>query len=119
MKMAYFKINDVDYSMYVNQLKVGKKAVYNAQTNAAGNSVVDYINSKREIEVGIIPLTDAAMANLQAAIDAFNVSISFRNPKTNELETIVCIIPDDNVEYYTIQADKVMYNAFTLKFIEL
>ena len=50
---------------------------------------------------------------------AFNVFISFRNPKTNELETIECIIPDDNVEYYTIQADKVMYNAFTLKFIEL
>lgn len=117
--MAYFKINDIDYSMYVNQLKVAKKAVYNSQTNAAGDSVVDYLNSKREIEVGIIPLDDAAMANLQAAIDAFNVFISFRNPKTNELEKIECIIPDDNVEYYTIQADKVMYNAFTLKFIEL
>lgn len=119
MTMAYFKINNVDYSMYVNELKINNKAVYNSQTNAAGNSVVDYINSKREIEVGIIPLNDVVMAKLKAAIDAFNVFISFRNPKTNELETIECIIPDDNIEYYTIQADKVMYNAFSLKFIEL
>jgi hypothetical protein len=117
--MAYFKIGDIDYSTYVNELKVNKNNVYNAQTNAAGNTVVDYINAKREIEVGIIPLNDTVMAQLQAAIDAFNVSISFRNPKTNELETINCVIPSDNVEYYTIQADKVMYKAFTLTFIEL
>ena len=118
--MAYFKIDNVDYSMYVNELKVNKSSVYNAQTNAAGNTVVDYINSKREIEVGIIPLNDVAMQQLQTAIDAFNVSISFRNPKTNALEDGVnCIIPDNGIEYYTIQADKVMYNAFTLKFIEL
>lgn len=118
--MAYFKIDGVDYSMYVNQLRINKNSVYNAQTNAAGNSVVDYINSKREIEVGIIPLNGATMAQLQTAIDAFNVSISFRNPKTGELEEDVnCIIPENGIEYYTIQADKVMYNAFTLKFIEL
>lgn len=118
--MAYFKIDGVDYSMYVNELKVNKSSNYNAQTNAAGNTVVDYINAKREIEVGIIPLNATVMAQLQEAIDAFNVSISFRNPKTNVLEEDVnCIIPDNGVEYYTIQADKVMYNAFTLTFTEL
>lgn len=118
--MAYFKIGNTDYSMYVNKLSINKGANYNAKTNAAGNTVVDYINHKRTIEVGIIPLDSAAMVALQTAIDAFNVSISFRNPKTGALETGVnCIIPSDNVEYYTIQADKVMYNAFTLEFIEL
>lgn len=54
--MAYFKIGDVDFSLYVNSLKVSKTANYSAQTNAAGDTVVDYINSKRTIEVGIIPL---------------------------------------------------------------
>lgn len=118
--MAYFKINNVDYSMYVNSLVISKETNYTAQTNAAGDSVVDYINSKREIEVGIIPLDDAAMAQLQTAIDAFNVSISFRNPKTNALEENVnCIIPETEIEYYTIQVNKVMYNALTLTFIEL
>lgn len=118
--MAYFKIDDIDFSTYVNGLKVNKKSVYNAQTNAAGNTVTDFITAKREIEVGIIPLNDTVMSQLQTAIDKFNVSISFRNPKTNALEEGVnCIIPDNGIEYYTIQADKVMYKAFTLKFIEL
>lgn len=118
--MSYFKIGDKDYSMYVNKLNVNKEATYNAQTNAAGNTVVDYINHKRTIEVGIIPLDSADMAALLTDIDAFNVSISFRNPQTGTLEEGVnCIIPSSNVEYYTIQADKVNYNAFSLEFIEL
>ena len=118
--MAYFKINNIDFSMYVNELKVDTENNYNAQTNAAGDTVVDYLNKKRTIEVGIIPLNDTAMADLQTAIDAFNVSISFRNPKTNQLEENVnVIIPSSGVEYYTIRADKVMYKAFSLQFIEL
>ena len=118
--MAYFKINDVDYSMYVNELNIKKAHKYNAQTNAAGDTVVDYINSKREIEVGIIALDSSVMPQLLEAIDGFNVSISFRNPKTNALEENVnCIIPDNEVEYYTIQADKVMYNGLNLTFTEL
>lgn len=118
--MEYFKINNKDFSMYVNELKVGKSSNYNAQTNAAGNTVVDYINKKHIVEVGFIPLDGAEMLALQQAIDAFNVSLSFRNPLTNEIvENINCIIPESNVEYYTIQVDKVMYKAFTLTFTEL
>lgn len=117
--MAYFMINDIDYSHCVNELKVGTEANYNAQTNAAGDTVVDYINTKRIIEVGIIPLNELTLANLTTAIDNFNVAITFLNPKANTVETINCIIPSSNVEYYTIQTDKVMSKAFTLQFIEL
>lgn len=117
--MAYLKINDVDYSMYCNALTVSKNHNYNSQTNAAGNTVADLISSKRVIDVGIIPLDENAMKTLLSAIDAFNVSLSFRNPLTNELETINCIIPSNKVDYYTIQVGKVMYKAFTLQFAEL
>ena len=117
--MAYFKINNNDYSMYVSGLKVGEKVNYTAQTNAAGNTVVDYINSKRTIEVEIIPLNDATMQQLLNDVAAFNVAVTFRNPKTNALETANCIIPSSNVDYYTIQVSKVRYNAFTLTFTEL
>lgn len=118
--MAYFKINGVDYSMYVNELKVNKKANYNAKVNAHGDTVVDLINHKRTIEVGIIPLTDDIMKELLTAIDGFSVSISFLNPLTGVLEeNVACIIPARDVEYYTIQTNKVMFNAFTLTFTEL
>ena len=112
--MAYFKIGDVDFSAYVNELNVSSEANFNSQTNAAGDTVVDFVNKKREVEVGIIPLDDAAMKALQAAIEAFNVSISYRDPKTGVLAEMNAIIPEDEVQYYTIQADKVMYKAFTL-----
>ena len=117
--MAYFKIGKTDFSNIVNELKIDNTSNYNSQTNAAGNTVVDYINTKRIIEVGIIPLDDTDMANLQTAIKDFDVMISFRNPRTNQLETIFCIVPESGVEYYTIQANKVMYKAFRIKFIEL
>lgn len=118
--MAYFKIGANDYSMYTNALNIETNVKYNAQTNAAGNTVVDYVNQKRIIEVGVIPLNDNIMSQLQTDIAAFNVSLSFLNPKTKQLETNVnCIIPSNKVEYYTIQVDRVMYKAINLSFEEL
>ena len=118
--MAYFKINSIDFSKCVNKLTVKTKANYSAQTNAAGNTVVDYINSKREIEVGIIPLTNTEMKALLEAIGNIQVSISFLNPVTNELEeNVICMIPAKDVDYYTIQAGKILFNAFSLNFTEL
>ena len=118
--MSYFKIGDNDYSMYVNELKVTTDVNYNAQVNAVGDTVVDYINKKRTIEVGIIPLDDTVMANLQTDIDAFNVSISFLNPRTKALEEGVnCIIPSEEVEYYTIQSGNTSFKEFNLNFQEL
>ena len=117
--MAYFKINNTDFSAYVNELKVTKEAKYNAQTNAAGNTVVDFINRKRTVEVGIIPVTSEAMAQLQVLLDSFNVTITYLNPDTKALDTINCIIPESEVEYYTIQAGNVSFKAFSITFIEL
>ena len=115
----YFKIGNNDYSMFVNELRVSTNNNYNSQTNAAGNTVVDYINKKRTIEVGIIPLNDDIMKQLKADIAAFNVNISYLDPDTQELSTINCIIPDNEVNYYTIQADKVLFEACNLVFEEL
>lgn len=118
--MAYLKLGSVDFSSYCSSLQVNKTANYNAQTNAAGNTVVDFINHKRVIEVGIIPLDGSTMSTLQNIIGAFNIRISFQNPVTGQLEENVnVIIPDSNIEYYTIQANKVLYKACKLSFIEL
>ena len=105
--------------MYVNALKVYTESKYNLQTNASGDGVADYVNKKRTVEVGIIALDSNALKNIMSVIEDFNVTLTFRNPRTEELESISCIIPDAEVEYYTIQADKVMYKAFTLTFTEL
>ena len=118
--MTYFKMNGIDFSAYVNDLKVTNTHQYNALTNAAGNTIVDYINKKRTFEVGFIPLDDTDMAKLLEVINGFNVTVSFRNPQTNVLEENVnCIIPMNAVAYYTIRTDKVMYDGFVLNLQEL
>ena len=117
--MAYFKIGDIDFSHLVRSLNVSKEHNYNAQTNAAGNTVVDYINSKRTIEVGFIYMDDSDLSELQAAVDDFSVTITYRDPKTNALEVASCIAPEIEADYYTIQVDRVLYNEFTVEFSEL
>ena len=117
--MAYFKIGNVDFSHLVRSLNVAKAHNYNAQTNAAGNTVVDYINTKRTLEVGFIYMDDSAMSELQAAVNEFAVTITYRDPLTNALETANCIAPEIEADYYTIQADRVLYNEFELEFTEL
>lgn len=118
--MTYFKIGDTDLSSYVNSLKITRTHTYNSQTNAAGDTIVDLINSKRVIEVGIIPIKDNIMTLILNMLNDFNVSLSYLNPETALLESGVnCIIPSHNIEYYTIQKNNVMYKAVMLKFIEL
>lgn len=118
--MAYFKINDVDFSRFVNALKVSSVANYTAQTNAAGSSVVDYINEKRVIEVGFRPMTGAEALEIRQAIAPFYVSIAFFNPDTNALsENISCIVPNKEIDYYLIRSTKQRVNGFSLTFEEL
>ena len=118
--MSYFKVNGIDFSSFVKELEVQREEIYNAQTNAAGDTVVDYINSKRTIEVGIITLGEDDASRLLNAVNSAVVSISFRNPLTKQLEENVnCLIKKKKVDYYTIQANKVLINEFSLKFEEL
>ena len=117
--MAYFKIGDTDFSHLVRSLNITKAHNYNAQTNAAGNTVVDYINAKRTIEVGFIYMDDSAMIELQTAVNDFAVTVTYRDPKTNALEVASCIAPEIEADYYTIQADRVLYNELTVEFTEL
>lgn len=118
--MAYFKIGNQDFSNIVAELIVKYEPLYNSQTNAAGNTVIDMINSKRNIEVKVIPIDAVKMASLMNAIKAFNVLISYRDPITNELVTGVnCIIDDITADYYTITNKRVLYNETKLEFQEL
>lgn len=117
--MEYLKINNTDYSKYVSALKINKVANFSSQTNAAGNTVIDFINFKRSVEVSFISLDADIMQQLQTEFNTISVLISFRNPATNEVEEINCFTAGIEADYYTIQENKVMYKPFTLSFTEL
>lgn len=118
--MAYLTINGTDFSHLVSELRVNKAHNYNAQTNAAGDTVVDYINAKRTIEVGFIHMPAETVKGLLAALDAFSVSVGYRDPVTNAMVSgVSCIVPDISLDYYTIQSGRVMTKGFTVKLNEL
>lgn len=121
MSMAiFFKIGTTDASNMVSALSVNSKSQYTSNTNAAGNTVIDYINTKRTIEVEIRPLNSTQMRTLIGLIDDFSVNISYRDPYTNALvSNVQCICAEYKPEYYTIQDNKVMYKKMKLKFQEL
>lgn len=117
--MAYFKIDNHDYSTYVNKLIIDTKHKYTARENASGNLMVKYITKKRNVNVGIIPLDATTLKNLMSDLNRFQVDVTFLNPETNALETIHAIIPVNSIEYYTIRADKTMVKAFNFTCEEL
>ncbi len=116
--MSYCKLGNVDISNFVSGLKITTKHNYSAQKNAAGDSVVDYINDKRKIEIQIIPLEETDYRTVLNAV-SFNTVISYRNPLTGEYSTANCIIDSNDTEYFTIQANRVMYKKMKLVFNEL
>lgn len=118
--MEFLKLNGVDFGGMVNRLNVKTAHNYTAQTNAAGNTVVDRINAKRTIEVGFRPLNLEEMRRLQSQTSAFSVLVSFLDPATGALaQDVLCINAEAPTEYYTIQDGFVLFNEFTLEFQEL
>lgn len=119
-EIKYFKINDWDVSFMVNELVITDNTNYNAQTNASGNTVVDFINKKRVFKVGIIPLNQTNMSYLKTELDKFNVMISYLDPETGLLtENVECIIPSHEINYYSIRINNVVYKTMNLTFTEL
>lgn len=117
--MAYIKINGVDFSPYVNKLKVGVKWNYKARTNASGNTTAKPINRKYILEIGIIPLNADVNYNLEQEINKFYATVEFLDPETKTIKSINTIIPQHSKDYYTIQADNVRLNAYMLALEEL
>lgn len=116
--MAYFKINNIDFSQYVNKLSIQTNHIYKSSTNAAGNTSVRYVNTKRVITVGIIPLDATVNKDLITELNKFKLRVEYLDPATGELGRVGCILPKHNIEYYTIQADKIQTKAYILTFEE-
>lgn len=117
--MAYLKVNNTDISGFVSALKITKTANYTAQANATGDTVVDYINEKRKIEIDLIPMEQADFDSISSLL-TFEATVAYRDPSTGVLSSNVsCICKARPYEYYTIQSNRVLYKAMKLTYEEL
>lgn len=119
--MSYFKIGNKDFSNIVNSLKVGTETLVSEDSgrNANGDTVIDVVNKKYKVYVGLCHTTASDMQAFLDAIESYVVTITFLNPKTNALTTITAYTGTPEPEYYTIQDNKIIYKPLSLNFIEL
>lgn len=117
----YFKINDIDFSHIVSAMRIGYETLVSEDSgrNANGDTVIDVVNKKRKLYITFRHTTENEMNSLLAAIDDYVVSVSFLNPKTNALTTVTAYTGTPEPEYYTIQANNIIYKPLNLNFIEL
>lgn len=118
--MSYLKINNQDFSHLVNSLKVGYETLVseNSGRNANGDTVIDVVNKKYKVYVGLRHTYHTEMKEFLDAIDEYVVEVTFLNPKTNSLKTITAYTGTPEPDYYTI-SDRTIYKPLSLNFIEL
>lgn len=117
--MAYFMINGIDFSDCVCGLKITNNSTYNAQTNAAGNTVIDYINTKRTLEVSFIALDSFRMFELGMELYNLECDITYMDALEDCPMEMHAILPSKTIEYYSLSAGNKRVKAFTLTFTEL
>ena len=119
--MVYFKVGNTDFSNLVSSLKVGYETLVsdNSGRNAAGNTVIDIINRKIKVYVGLRPMLDTHMAEFLTAIKDYVVNITFLDPETKTMKTIQCYTVTPEPEYFTIQNNRKIYKEMSINFIEL
>lgn len=117
--MAIFKIGSKDFSGLVTGLKVGYETLVsdNSGRNAAGDTVLDVINTKRKIYVTLRHTTFVEMQEFLAAVEPFQVTVTYLDPKTNALKTANTYIGTPEPEYYNVS--HTLYKPMSLNFIEL
>lgn len=116
--MTFFRVNYNDLSPYVSELNISYKENFNSQTNAAGDTMVDWKSTKRIVEVKLIPMKMFYYSMFSDVI-GFENEIEYLDPKTQQLNVINAILPSNAVSFYTIQDRNQLLNAVTLTFEEL
>ena len=119
--MAYFKVNNHDFSHLVSGMKVGLETLVSDSSgrNAAGNTVIDVINKKYKVYINLRHTTEQEMDSFLQAISDYVVSVSFLDPMEGAFTTITAYTGTPEPEYYTIQAGKIIYKPMSINFIEL
>ena len=117
----YFIANNQDLSAFVSGIKVVRRHKYYSQESANGNLFIDDVkNPKRTIEVSFISVENKDLQKIASQLNKLNVQIQFLDPNTQKLESATCIVPQTEIELYTVYgAENARYKAFNVQFIEI
>lgn len=113
------KIGSYNASGLVSGLKVGYETLVSDSSgrNANGDTVLDIINMKRKLYVTLRHTTFTEMMDFLEAVDDYQVSVTYLDPKTGTVQTIDAYTGTPEPEYYNVS--KTIFKPMTLNFIEL
>lgn len=119
--MSYLKLNYSDVSHLVKSMKIGYETLVSDTSgrNASGDTVLDIINRKRKVYVTFRAMDSADMSMLLTAIKDYVIPVTYRDSRTNTMETFSCYTGTPEPDYYCITDNRVMYKEMSLNFIEL
>lgn len=117
----YFAIDGQDYSDLVSGMKVGYETLVSEDSgrNAAGDTVLDIVNRKIKLYINLRHTTGAEMSEFLSAIENFICEVSFMNPLTGDIETILAYTGTPEPEYYTLQPTITIFKPLEINFIQL
>ena len=117
--VTLLKIGSKDFSDLVSGLKVGYETLVSDSSgrNAAGDTVLDVINTKRKIYVTLRHTFADEMQEFLSAIEPFQVTITYLDPRTGDTSTADTYIGTPEPEYYNAKLG--IYKPMNLNFIEL
>ena len=119
--MSYLNINGTDVSHLVKKLRIGYETLVaeNSGRNANGDTVLDIVNRKVKLYVTFRPMDDSDMSLLLGTFADYVIPVSYRDSKTNAVNTINCYTGTPEPEYYWILNNQVLYKEMNLNFIEM
>ena len=104
----------------LNGLKISRNKIWskNAGRGADGTMTGDIIGLKWKLEIEFLPLTDAQMAIVVAAVEPAFFNVTFRSPKTGKNITVNMYAGDLTCPVYTYVGGKPRYVGVTVNLIE-
>ena len=120
--MSYLKIENVDVSYLVKNLKVGYETLVadGSGRNANGDTVLDIINHKNKLYVTFRPMDKNDMSKLLTLISPYVIDVTYRDSKTNADKTIKVYTGSPEPEYYWVLGNgDVLDKEVALNCIEL
>ena len=108
-----------DFSGLVSGLKVGYETLVSDSSgrNAAGDTVLDIINTKRKLYVTLTYTTTQQMQEFLEAIAPYQVTVQYLDPKTNTLKYVSAYTGTPEPEFYNVKLG--IYKPMNINFIEL
>lgn len=119
--MEILKINSLDISHMVSNLKIEYNVLLSSSSgrNAKGDNVVDVVGKKDKVIVTFKALKRAEMESLLSAIEPYVLSLTFLNPKTNQLKTISAYVGTPAIKYFLKTTDETIFDSFELSFVQM